>query len=129
MSSCARRAVYIAGSRRCSSSRANPRCELDFIAAGKFACGEGGTSAEARPFRSKTLRPSFMKIRSQIFGILVALLVTASSVNALEVKLGLAEYLRMVIERNETIQAQLLATEASRRRALAERGTFEPELV
>ena len=35
----------------------------------------------------------------------------------------------MVVDRNETIQAQLLGTEASRERALAEHGTFEPELT
>jgi outer membrane protein len=47
----------------------------------------------------------------------------------LKVKITLADYLRMVVQRNETIQAQLLATEASRQRALAEYGTFEPEFV
>lgn len=43
--------------------------------------------------------------------------------------LRLAEFLRLVVERNETIQAQLLGTEATRQRALAERGAFEPEWV
>jgi outer membrane protein TolC len=47
----------------------------------------------------------------------------------LKVKLSLADYLRMVVQQNETIQAQLLATEAGRQRALAERGAFEPEFV
>lgn len=47
----------------------------------------------------------------------------------LKVRITLREYLRMVLERNETIQAQLLGTESSRQRALAERGAFEPELV
>jgi outer membrane protein len=70
-----------------------------------------------------------MKFGSQTFGIFAALILAANAANALEVKLGLAEYLRMVVERNETIQAQLLATESARRRALAENGAFEPELV
>ncbi len=43
--------------------------------------------------------------------------------------LKLDDYLRMVVERNETIQAQLFGTESSRQRALAERGAFEPEWV
>ncbi len=47
----------------------------------------------------------------------------------LKVKLTMREYLRMVLERNETIQAQLLGTESSRERAAAEKGAFEPELV
>lgn len=38
-------------------------------------------------------------------------------------------FLRLVLERNETIQAQLLGTEVSRQRALAENGVFEPEWV
>lgn len=44
-------------------------------------------------------------------------------------KLRLRDYLKIVVEDNQTIQAQLLATEAGRRRAVAERGTFEPEFV
>jgi outer membrane protein TolC len=43
--------------------------------------------------------------------------------------LKLEDYLKMVVEKNESIQAQLLATEASRRRLIAEWGAFEPELV
>jgi outer membrane protein len=43
--------------------------------------------------------------------------------------LKLETYLRMVIERNEALQAQLLGTEAGRRRAIAEQGSFEPEWV
>lgn len=35
----------------------------------------------------------------------------------------------MVVDNNESVQAQLLGTEASRQRALAERGAFEPEFA
>lgn len=52
-----------------------------------------------------------------------------SPLTGLQVKLSLGDYLRMVVQQNETIQAQLLATEATRQRALAEYGTFEPEFV
>jgi len=62
--------------------------------------------------------------------ILIALVASKTTLLAeSEVRLTLKEYLRMVIEKNETIQAQLLATEASRQRALAEYGAFEPEFV
>lgn len=43
--------------------------------------------------------------------------------------LRLEEFLRMVVARNETVQAQLLGTEAARHKALAEHGVFEPEWV
>ena len=57
-----------------------------------------------------------------------AILCTASETNAAQ-PLRLSEYLNMVLENNETIQAQLLGAEAARHKALAERGTFEPEFV
>ena len=44
-------------------------------------------------------------------------------------ELKLDDYRRMVIEGNERVQAQLLATEAARLRSLGERGVFEPELA
>ncbi len=47
----------------------------------------------------------------------------------LRVHITLREYLRMVLERNESIQAQLLGTESARQRALAEYGAYEPELA
>ncbi len=47
----------------------------------------------------------------------------------IRVKLSLGDYLRMVVQENETIQAQLLATESTRQRALAERGYYEPDFV
>jgi outer membrane protein TolC len=43
--------------------------------------------------------------------------------------LTLVAFLQMVLERNDTIQAQLLGTEASRRRLQAEYGVFETELA
>lgn len=44
-------------------------------------------------------------------------------------ELKLDDYLHRVLENNEAIQAQMLEAEASRRKARAERGIFEPELV
>ncbi len=44
-------------------------------------------------------------------------------------ELRLADYLRLVLERNEAIQAQMLEAEASRHKARAETGIFEPDLV
>ena len=49
---------------------------------------------------------------------------TLTNSNALELKLD--DYLRLVAERNETLQAQMLEVEASRFKARAEWGTFEP---
>jgi outer membrane protein TolC len=46
-----------------------------------------------------------------------------------KVPLKLQDYLRLVVAQNETIQAQLFASESTRRRALAENGAFEPEWV
>lgn len=43
--------------------------------------------------------------------------------------LGLDEFMHMVVQRNETVQAQLFGTEAARQKALAEHGAFEPEWV
>ncbi|MEQ1862104.1 MAG: TolC family protein [Chthoniobacteraceae bacterium] len=62
---------------------------------------------------------------------LAACAVLASPLGAAErkVPLKLEEYLRIVVAGNETLQAQLFGTEASRQRALAERGAFEPEWV
>ena len=45
------------------------------------------------------------------------------------VRIPLADYLRMVMAENQTIQAQILGAEAARHRALAEYGAFEPELT
>ncbi|HVV01475.1 MAG TPA: hypothetical protein VHH88_08950, partial [Verrucomicrobiae bacterium] len=45
------------------------------------------------------------------------------------VNLKLSEYLRLVLARNEALQAQMLETESFRRKARAEYGTFEPDLV
>jgi outer membrane protein TolC len=44
-------------------------------------------------------------------------------------ELRLSDYLGMVIQGNERVQAQLLATEAARRRSLGEKGIFEPEFT
>ena len=43
--------------------------------------------------------------------------------------LTLKEYRELVIQHNETVQAQMLGAEAARRRAKGEFGKFEPELV
>lgn len=43
-------------------------------------------------------------------------------------ELKLDAYLRLVLERNEALQAQMLDAEANRRRARGERGVFEPML-
>ena len=59
---------------------------------------------------------------------LTALIICTTSAFAGQ-SLRLRDYLNMVLENNETIQAQLLGTEAARHKALAERGAFEPELV
>ncbi|MGN6553940.1 MAG: TolC family protein [Verrucomicrobiota bacterium] len=45
----------------------------------------------------------------------------------LELKLN--DYLQRVVDNNESIQAQMLGAESSRRKARGERGIFEPELV
>lgn len=71
----------------------------------------------------RRLRPAFLAVALALAGVL-------SPLSAGETKpLKLEEFLRMVIERNETIQAQLFGTESTRQRALAERGVFEPEWV
>jgi len=44
-------------------------------------------------------------------------------------QLTLRSYLRRVLEQNETVQVRLLEMEITRRKVLAERGIFEPELV
>src|SRR5687767_3005752 len=71
--------------------------------------------------------------RRRTNGIVLSLIASSILVSSLhagnEVRLTLKDYLRMVLEKNETIQAQLLATEASHQRALAEHGAFEPEFA
>lgn len=75
---------------------------------------------------------------TQIFGTFLSLnLALYPTLHAAEpaepvgihVKISLADYLRMVVQENETIQAQLLGTEATRQRSLAERGYGEPDFV
>lgn len=44
-------------------------------------------------------------------------------------RLTLSNYLRRVVRANETLQARWLEARAARRRARAERGAFEPEVV
>jgi outer membrane protein len=44
------------------------------------------------------------------------------------VDLKLDDFLKRVLERNESVQSKLLETEVARRRALGEYGVFEPEL-
>lgn len=44
-------------------------------------------------------------------------------------ELRLSDYLQRVVERNETLQGQLLATESARRKYKAERGIFEPSVT
>lgn len=60
-------------------------------------------------------------------GSAVLLLAATSTFAAQPLKLG--DYLHMVLQNNETIQAQLMAAEAARHKVLAERGTREPEFV
>jgi outer membrane protein TolC len=45
------------------------------------------------------------------------------------IDLGLHDFLRRVLERNESIQMRMLEFEANRRKALSELGAFEPELT
>jgi outer membrane protein TolC len=45
------------------------------------------------------------------------------------IELKLDDFLRLVLQRNETLEAQMLQTEANRRKARGERGVFEPDLV
>jgi outer membrane protein TolC len=45
------------------------------------------------------------------------------------VELKLNDFLRLVLQRNENLEAQMLETESNRRKARAERGVFEPDLV
>ncbi|HXG48801.1 MAG TPA: TolC family protein [Methylomirabilota bacterium] len=44
-------------------------------------------------------------------------------------QLGLRAFVRRVLDHNESIQVRLLETEIARRKVLAEKGVFEPELV
>jgi outer membrane protein TolC len=45
------------------------------------------------------------------------------------IDLKLSDYLQLVLDRNESVQAYMLDAEANRRRAKAEKGAFEPDLV
>jgi outer membrane protein TolC len=58
-----------------------------------------------------------------------ALLPAQSSATRGTIDLRLQDFLRNVLERNESIQMRMLSFEANRRRTLAEYGTFEPEFT
>ena len=64
-----------------------------------------------------------------LLAALVAAATTPAEQTPRVVRIPLADYLRMVMAENQTIQAQLLGAEAARRRSLAEYGAFEPELT
>jgi outer membrane protein TolC len=51
------------------------------------------------------------------------------STNRTSLDLKLSEYVRLVLDRNEQVQAQVLDAESSRHKARAEYGVFEPDLV
>jgi outer membrane protein len=53
----------------------------------------------------------------------------AANTNEIVVDLTLDQYLKLVMENNETLLAQMIESEAVRRKARAEYGVFEPELA
>jgi outer membrane protein TolC len=80
--------------------------------------------------RMASFFPLFARIVFVSAGLLgFALKIAAATNDAPVVDLKLGDYLQQVVQRNESLQAQMLEAEVNRRKHKAEAGIFEPQLT
>lgn len=102
-------------------------CQLLYLTCSLLLCTALCASAASLPDDSISAPPAAAALDTNALPPLSVQAVHDAASNRV-VQLGLKDYLHMVLQHNESIQAQMLDAEVYRRKARGERGIFEPQL-